>query len=357
MNYRLASIQPSKAITADITETYDINILDPISQIIIQVKGTNGDSVADGHPAKHVTKIEIVDGSDVLYAMEGIEAQAMDFYHNKKMPLNIINYLSGSMCVGLFQINFGRYLYDPLLAFDPKRFKNPQLKITYDFTGGGGASTSAMTSEIVAHCFDEKDITPVGFLMQKEVMDYTMTAAAWKYIDLPVDYPYKMLMVQALTDELQPWEQFNKIKLHSDNTKKVIIDENTSDLLKYLCPQFGLISENVTGKPTTNHNAMYCTPGYEIQCSAIAEDAVNNMYGLVAINGGILTIDVAVDTLIYCLVQGYCPHGALAIPFGDPMNIEDWFDVRNVGNLRLEIYEHASASGALKVCLSQLRPY
>jgi len=357
MKYRLASIQPSKAITADITETYDINILDPISQIIIQVKGTNGDSVADGHPAKHVTKIEIVDGSDVLFSMEGVEAQAMDFYHNKRMALNILNYVSGSMCVGMFQINFGRWLYDPELAFDPKQFKNPQLKITYDFTGGGGASTSAMTSEIVAHCFDEKEISPMGFLMQKEIMDYTMTAAAWKYIDLPTDYPYKMMTIQAMYTLLQPWQQYNKIKLQSDNNKKVIIDENTSDLLKYLCPQFGLVKETLTGKPTTTPNDMFCTPHYELVANAIAEDAVNNMYGITGMNGGSITIDVAVDTVIYCNILGYCPHGALAIPFGDQNDIADWFDVASLGNLRLEIYEHASANGALKVCLSQLRTY
>lgn len=81
MNYRLANILAEEAATTAATKTLDINLADPISRIVVQMKGLNSSGVPTAHPAKMISKIELVDGSDVLFSLSGVEAQALNFHN------------------------------------------------------------------------------------------------------------------------------------------------------------------------------------------------------------------------------------------------------------------------------------
>lgn len=116
MRYRLTEIQPTLTVTDNKTSIFDINVEQPISRMVIHLRGTNADSVPDGHPAKGITKIELVDGSDVLYSLTGEEAQATDFYDTGITPLNVVSYVNANVWTGVFNMNFGRWLWDPKLA-------------------------------------------------------------------------------------------------------------------------------------------------------------------------------------------------------------------------------------------------
>ena len=91
MNYRIASMLASESATVPATKTIDIDLNKPISRITIQMKGTNSTSVPTAHPAKMLTKIELVDGSNVLYSLNGLQAQAINFYESGKLPLGLIS--------------------------------------------------------------------------------------------------------------------------------------------------------------------------------------------------------------------------------------------------------------------------
>ncbi|MHA1305497.1 MAG: hypothetical protein ACTSPI_17495, partial [Candidatus Heimdallarchaeaceae archaeon] len=112
MNYRQATIQSTVTLTDNKTDTYDINVQEPISRITLQLRGTNADSVPDGHPAKGISKIELVDGSDVLYSLSGEEAQATDFYDTGHTPLNVVSFVNANIWTCIVNMNFGRWLYD-----------------------------------------------------------------------------------------------------------------------------------------------------------------------------------------------------------------------------------------------------
>jgi len=128
MNYRLASILPSEAANTAGTKTIDINVADPISRFVIQMKGLNSADAPVAHPAKMISKIELVDGSDVLFSLSGVEAQALNFYDEGKVPHTVLNYLNDVYAIATFHIDFGRFLYDPVLAFDPKKLRIHSLK-------------------------------------------------------------------------------------------------------------------------------------------------------------------------------------------------------------------------------------
>jgi hypothetical protein len=356
MNYRLASILPSEAANSAGTKTIDINVADPISRFVIQIKGLNSADAPVAHPAKMISKIELVDGSDVLFSLSGVEAQALNFYDQGKVPHTVLNYLNDVYAIATFHIDFGRFLYDPVLAFDPKKFTNPQLKITHDLTKGG-STPDAATLSVYAHLFDEKAITPVGFLMSKEQYGYTLVQSAKEHIDLATDYPYRKILLQSMSATLQPWQQYNQVKLSQDNDKKVVInDEKTSDLLK-LFRLHPALTETIYAKTKNGTQVIHCASSYERIQSVIGVGAELDGCYIVDTYGGAISVADGAAASIMMIVNGFVPHSAFCLPFGDQKDQADWFDVSGIGSLRLTLTAGSSAVGTCEVISQQIRGY
>ena len=355
MNYRIASILAPEAANTAGTKTLDINLADPISRISVQFKGTNNGSVITAHPAKMISKLELVDGSDVLFSLSGIECQALNYYDNGKMPLSVINYCNDIMAIATYQIDFGRFLWDPLYAFDPKKFTNPQLKITHNKALGGSAPDAGELS-VFAHIFDEKAVTPVGFMMNKEQYSYTLVQSASEHIDLATDYPYRKLLLQSMSASLQPWQQYNQVKLDQDNGKRMIInDEKVSNLLKMIgeFPQF----QEVIEAPTKNGTqTIPCAAGYE-RVAALTGMAADADSYLTQTYGGSIKVADSAAAVIDMIVSGFCPHNTFCLPFGLQNDPDDYFKVAGIGSLRLSLKAGGSASGTCEVISQQLRSY
>jgi hypothetical protein len=269
MKYRLASILAHEDISTAGTKTLDISLKDVISRINIQVKATNNGSTPTAHPAKIISKIEVVDGSDVLFGLSGQEALALQFYNTRQTPFCVNNYLDNVMNITNYEINFGRFLYDPIVAFNPNKFRNPQLKVTHN-KANGGCSPDACTLEVTADVFDQKEADPLGFLMAKENVSYTLSASANEYIDLPTDHTLRKLIIMSLYGGKQPWEQFNEVKLSEDNDKKVPLDDKTSDLLKYYGNLWPPLDEYIVGAALITTKPFYMMSSYEVVCAAMA---------------------------------------------------------------------------------------
>lgn len=363
--YRLATIWPRKAYDADITEIIELKLKDPISQLIVTDEATNGSAAGQqGHPAKCITKIELVDGSDVLYSLDGREAQAVDFYHNKKLPANLVLYPNDMNSEIIYPINFGRKLWDPVLALDPKRFSNLQLKITLD-ENGGGKNVDGHYLTVLAKVFDEKAISPVGFFMCKEIKSYTMSASGHEYIDLPIDYPHRMLFIRSHVAGTGPDYQFESIKLHQDNGKHVLFDNIIGEILRVIQSEFPMVDEWVITDPPTPGGTMsvYITPGYWPTALAqewLAPTSANNVMGCYSGDGGRLQVSTASGwtSNAQIHVKGWCPHSTLAFPLGDLDDMGDWFDPPKGSSVELDIKGHGSlAAATCEIFLQQFRKY
>jgi len=355
MNYRIASILAPEAANTAGTKTIDINLADPISRIVIQFKGTNNGSVITAHPAKMVSKIELVDGSDVLFSLSGVECQALNYYDNGKLPLNVVNYCNDIMAIATYELNFGRFLYDPVYALDPSKFINPQLKITHNKALGGSAPDAGELS-VFADIFDDKKITPVGFLMNKEQYSYTLVASAIEHIDLATDHAYRKLLLQSMSTSLQPWQQYNKIKLDQDNGRKMIVnDEQTSNLLKMML-MYPPIVETIEAPTKNGTQTIPCASHYE-RVAALTGMAADADAYLTQTYGGSIKVADSAAAVIDMLVSGFAPHGALCVPFGVQEDPEDWFDVSGIGSLRLSLTGGGSASGTCEIISQQVRKY
>jgi len=359
MNYRLAQILAEEAADTAGTKTIDIDIADPISRISVFFRGQNSSDTPLAHPAKMISKIEILDGSDVLMSLSGRQAQSLDFYNGSKPIQNKLMYTNDDWSRMIFNLNFGRFLYDPLLALDSRKFKNAQLKITHN-KALGGCTCDYGYMEVWADCFDEKQVSPMGFLMAKENYSFALSASGYEYIDLPKDYPYRMILISSLKTRLAVWELFDKIKLSSDNDKRVIIDGDTRQLIKMLDQQFGPYTETVQGIVGAAYATFYITPTSKCNVVTAGRMGAASYFTTWQTFGGTMEIIAnAADQNFQSLAHGYAPHGALAIPLGDLKDPDDWFDVAGVESLKLRLHGESSVSSSptCDVVIQQLRNY
>lgn len=359
MNYRFLKLLALKEIDADQTVTIDLDMADPVSQILLDTRITSGvNAVSTEHPMAAVTKVEIIDGSEVLLSLDGFELEALDIYNNGQQPRGgWFVYLTTVVTDRVTAINFGRWLWDEILAFDPKRFSNPQLRVTFDISAGGMDPGSSWLA-VYAAMFNEKAISPTGFLMAKEIKKWTGTAAAHEYTDLPTDYPYRKLLLQARKAGSPPFWCFDNIKLSEDQDKRIVVDNDFRSIMMGIGRENAFIREDLTCCGAVAAQSYHVTPTVNVVATgngwsaSLASGDISTWAG----DGGYVQVICAAAENIVLHINGWCPHGTLQIPFGLQDKIEDWYDVARVGNLKLDIKDGVTGSTS-KVFLQQLRTY
>lgn len=361
MNYRAVVVHPLESIDAAGTKTIDIRGLDIISRIMIKYELYKSKHDMDAHAALDVTKIELVDGSDVLFSLTGAEVQALNIYDRK----------CGSMCKGQhmascydetwYGLDFGRFLFDPELALDPARFRNLQLKITYVLTTAD-TGASAARLEVFSDVFDEKVVSPVGFLMSKEHYSYTCGAdGSYEYIELPTDYPIRKMLVRGYTQAYEPEYTIQSVRLDEENQKRVPININLEKYINMMMSQWAEVEEALACITyTLTERIWYTTPtNYFPSVAGVGTgDELISSPPTWPRGGKVTLYSHAGGQNFFGLVRGYCPNHCVEFPFGDPMDLADWYDVTRLDNLRLRLEAGDSgASGEAQVVLQQLRRY
>jgi hypothetical protein len=354
MNYRKATILAQESATTAGTKTIDIDLTDIISRLQIKFNSTNSSHTPTNHPAKQIKKVELVDGSDVLLSLTGQELEALMFYNTGKSRMYEIEYRNGCENRLVLDYYFGRHLWDPQLAFDPKKFTNPQLKIQHDLSLGGSAP-SAATLEVFADCFDEKVVTPMGFLMSKEHYSYTTgSAQANEYIDLPNDYPIKRIGIQTYKADLW-WDNIvSEIELDEENKKRLPWSQDGYDLMQTEISKYGMFSEGLVGTmPAVDTLSVYVTPVEVVSCAVAGIGSNSNPFINSEKVGGYIELNTTAVVAWRALLSGPLPHGFLPLDCGDQSDPADWFDVTKKGNVKLRL--KAGGTATVNVVLEQLR--
>ena len=361
MNYREVTLLAQSDPGTEGTKVIDINVQDPISRIDIEYRVKLADNAMIAALGANVTKIELVDGSDVLFSMKGLEAQALNIYDRRVPTMNDSNLTNGNYAKALFGIDFGRRLWDEQLAFDPTKFRNPQLKITTDCNLCSDSAT-LNTLEAWVHCFDEKVISPIGFLMAKEHQSWTPSAAGkYEYIDLPLDYPFRQMLIRAFLTQVHPDGVLAGARLSEDHDKRIPFDINLSDYLSRMkCIWLPVEDNCFEYVNAAGQYDKYLTPTtYDSIWSGMSWGAFNTMVDTY-LPGGWLRLYTSGGTPMHGgSLRGWCPNHTFQIPFGKQEDLDDWYDVTTKGNVRLRLYSGASAgaTSVISTILQQLRRY
>ena len=359
MNYRLATILASKALSTKTTETIPINVQDPISRLEIGWIPRLMDNAMLAALPVGISKIELIDGSDVLHSLSGRQNQALCLYDRRAPTLNDGNMIAGSYQYCTMGIDFGRYLYDPELAFDPTKFRNPQLKITHDSTLLG-ANTSTHSLEVFAHVFDEKAISPIGFLVAKEHWVWTPTGNnVYNFVDLPTDLILRQLILQPYFAGKAPTSVVDNFKLSEDNDKRIPYDVELTAYCKRMRGHWSLIQEAFSDYVDSGGSYdKYVTPTAEFTVVSglphVGMAAKLDTY----VNGGYVQLISDNTAMEVVSAQGYLPHHCIQFPFGIQSDLDDWYDVTRLGSLRATLLSATTETTALvSVILQQLRRY
>ncbi|MBU2060162.1 MAG: hypothetical protein KKB38_20825 [Gammaproteobacteria bacterium] len=352
------------------TKTIDLDLVDPVSALAFEFQATNGTTFNQNNPLYEcVTKIEIVDGADVLASLEAKEVQAFQWYKTSKEPTLRHDETASSDHIEGFMLLFGRYLWDTEFAMDFTRFRNPQLKITWNLAAIKAVSateayaTGTFKISVVAKVM-EGGVSPSQYLMQKTTDTWTSGTSGDRRKELPVDYPYRLIVLSAYVSGNDVRENITKIKMSCDTDKFVPLERYTQPFNEEMAQLFGRCRFWKRAF-ATNNDSIWLPVNQEPQIKVIkAGDAGLRGYdvGLNYCWSGIANIYVAdtsggaygTDSRIDLEVSGHGIHSTVPIPFGDLSKPESWFDPTVYKKVELVLTEAAAAD--CRIALEQVRP-
>lgn len=357
MNYRHAEILASQDLGESGTKIIDIDLADVVSRMTVIFQPVGASVAILGHPVLSISKIELIDGSDVLHSLTGKQGQALNIFDTKNPIVQELDYRIGGTPLIYYNIDFGRFLWDEQLAFDPKRFTNPQLKITFD-ENAYDASVDSHAFMVYAHVFDEKVISPNAYLMAKEIKSYTGVAGGYEYTDIPTDYPIRKLVLQGEMVGEGVRAIIQEIRLSEDNDKRVPIDGDIHALRAFLDSLVPDAVDIVRATVAETSTVLYCTP-HNLASVVQSVDTPDKVPSSGACSGGRFWAEMETAAgNVQFQIRGKNPHGCICLPFGNQDDPGDWYDVTRLGNLKLRIKGGGSAaSGTTQIVTQQIRGY
>lgn len=358
---REATISDSDTIIMDI----DIN--DPISSISIEYEATNGATSCKDHELHDdVSKIEIVDGSDIICSLSMSQLRALNFYELGVMPHEKTSEVGGETQEEKAIIHFGRFPDDPSCYLDAKQFKNPQLRLTHSLsisaTEGFATGTGKVT--VIARVIEKGALEQIGFMMSKERYSFASAGSGDEEIDLYRDYPYNHILMQALLTTYTPQEIITKLKLTCDADKYIPFDMYMEDIEDYCRTTFGLARQE-KGLYRANAEAALLDL-YDIKNAHFSVVPALHVAQITGIDAEQLSIGLDVlavtptialqttEQTLGVMAKGLCPFATLALPIPRVMDPAGLFDPREFGAVKL-IASQGTASAAVKVFSQQLR--
>lgn len=367
MPFRLPYLE-SRSVLADSGEkTTDLRGLDPITAIWLEVRATNSTTNnQDNTMAQNIEEIQVIDGSDVIFSLDGEEALALTAYYLGRIPSQLIEEFANNVQSLSIIIPFGRFIGDPVYAFDPKRFSNPQVRIKWNLAavtavGVTGFATGTGRWTVVPIIM-QNGATPRGLLTIKEQYTSAGAASGDDFVDLPRDHPYLALMIRAYKTVTAVYNVLDDVKLSIDFDRVVPFNMRMSDLLRLnsmLHPMFYYRhvfdkTDGDTIKSILKHEETIAFTVSDVDDAVVRY--VNVGYG-----EGVLNLDEAgsgasADRLIVADVKGYAPYGCVWIPFGDLQDPASWLPVPNYSSFRAILTQEV-ASATIAICTVQERVY
>jgi hypothetical protein len=368
MRTRDAYLLKSETLSDSQTKIVDVDLTDPVSEIIIIYQANNGATSNQQVLLRdNVSKIELVDGSDVLFSLSGMETVAMDCYHYGAFPPALLTEAADATQYEVFKIPFGRKLWDKDYWLDPTRYTHLQLKLTHSLTisDTAGFATGTGKATVIAKLMEDKPAGRKGTFMCKSLHSWTSAASGDEVIDLPTDYPYRTLFVRGYEHGTAFNSTFTNFKLTCDTDKFIPFDLACLDAV-YQCESkytpFIYEGELLETDNDTVRGHLAFIRDYEVTSRTDLDFATAD-----AVSGDELTLAVTkttttpsidaetADVALGLLTKGAIPENTIAFPFGDPSVDTDWFPAASYKNIKLKVTQ-GDAGATCSVFLQQVRP-
>jgi len=236
-------IRKEIAITNNSTFRLDLPENGVLGSLLIKISALNvdahGEDETNWRILDHITKMEIIlNGATICKSLAGDLVQAIAFYDNGVSAPDIWRNYGAHEQTAYFLIDFGRYLYDPLLGLNLNKFKNAEIRITND--AAAATDLTAMTLSLLGFYMREGPASgPLGYLRTEEWREYTTVQAAIEYLDLPTEHQIRRIILQgrpALNTEFHVkrnfWHMMEDIELNLDTGQTRVHKGPLEELIK-----------------------------------------------------------------------------------------------------------------------------
>ena len=347
--------------------TFNINLADPVTEFKVWLFAKNhatGPNEAGCIPYL-IEEVAIVDGGEVIASMNGPEAFGLYCFDHRDAPFIWEQELAGMSQYWCIPITFGRNLWDPEWIFDPKQFRNPQMRIVFDLAavaavGAGGYATGSAQISVWAKVMEE-GASPRGYLMAKQLKEFASLASGQEVTYLPTDFNIRKLLVRAYKKCGQMNDAITRLKLSQDEDKWIPWDLSSHDfiwLMRDWFPEYHFHMKKCADDAESREH--YGGTYAHVKAVAAETDlilglsgAANNCVETYMVNGagsGQTEQEYWLDTWTRTPFDCYC------YPFGDQDDPADWLDVGGMGNLRL-ILTQGAIGYTEQVVVQQAHPY
>ncbi|MGH9770107.1 MAG: hypothetical protein ACRD4Q_00155 [Candidatus Acidiferrales bacterium] len=346
------TLNDSDTVNVDLTRSLKI------LKLRIQYRNKNGaTSNTVGRLNGMVSKMAVVDGSNVIHSLSMREEQAKNFFDCKKMPFQQLSQAGGGEVIEEAIIDFRRYEGDTGFYLDTSEFINPQLQLTHSFTVSGTAGFVTANGElsVIATVIDSGAPTQAGYMMAKELSSFATQSSGDHSLDLPLDYPIGALLVQTAVDGDTPDTFFSNFKLTQDTDSFIPINMAYTDLLYENLNRFGkgeqlqTVLNATTG--TLKGDLYFQTAGIVAQAGATAKALIT----VQTANESTLAMTTSETGVVSGKMEGSAPHGTAIYQFGDGEDPAEIFQPSGVGKFQL-ILTQAGTGATAKVVVVQQHP-
>ena len=336
---RKATLLAASDIGAAGTKIVDIDDIGQISSLYVAFSvDIVTVSVMLAPLAKTITKLELVDGGNVLASATGNTLNGVNFCEHGELPYQFLSLLVGATVSNVARLDFGRFQWDPEYALRPSMFKNLQLRITWD---EDAANTGVIVNSFAVYA-DIDDAPKLGgaggMFITKEVQNYAMAASANELIRIPVDKPIRSVYIAGDTIDHDAVDLFDNIKIDANNGGYTFYDQKALDLVRML-NEFPAVSLPVTLDDVVTAKDLYVPMAMDnriaIESDATAHVTAQTNFALPAYKGQFIDIAASVDIQAdFGTVPGRMPGGVIPFFLGDKNDPESWY--RPALNDRLE---------------------
>lgn len=365
--YREIYLEKDKAIADSGSQTIEVAVVDPISEMYVKLYATNGATSNKGSPiTRCISKIEVFDGSDKLFEMDGRLAHALAYYRTGKIPMVTLNGIGNYVQSAHIPLKFGRWLWDPQLALVPQAFRNLQIRITWNLAainaiGATGFVTGSGRLTVIAKVMEGLEAAPTGFIMAKDHFSFTTAGSGDERVSLPTDHPYMDMMVRAYESGVDVTSSITNLKLSLDFDKDIPFDYTTTDIKGQMIEQFGEVELPlfILSDDAEAHESWV---GIESNISALSGNA-DIIVSCTALSGGKFTLQLLNDAgvaqnakTVFCRVLGQALWNCFYRSFGMSDDPASYLQATVHGDIKLHITQ-GNADAEANVVLSQLRSY
>lgn len=342
------------------TKTADVKARDPITEILVQIRMQNGATDNNNNwVGRNVQSIELIDGAKVLWSLDGCEAFMAACDYLKRFPHSGFSEIESHNQYETYIMAFGRYFGDREYAFDPTKFVNPQVRITWNHsTVRDNTATSfvdgGVKGSIIARTMEGAP-APAKMLVWKQVKVWTTADGTVEYIELPVDYSYRKLMIRLDVAAYALSQLGETIKFNCDHGKYVPLDMRWYDFVRGLIARNPQLFYRHSWKHTSGDTG-YCVlkqnEGVVLNCSQPHRFAYYNNYGIGEAAVTVWDSDTGVaddgNHNLFANCMGWCPNRSIVYDFGVEDEPATWFPTREFNDVTVELIgETAAATGYL----------